>query len=55
MMTAPHSSTGMESKKDQDAVDAQAAAAKTFCQQHTGAAPPGYFVVGGGPVIGPKQ
>ncbi len=36
-------------------VDAQAAAAKTFCEANNGAAPPGYFVIGDGPIIGPKQ
>ncbi len=36
-------------------VAAQAAAAKTFCTTHAGAAPPGFFPVGDGPVIGPKQ
>jgi len=37
------------------AVTAAAAAAKTFCLAHKGAAPPGYVQVGTGPVIGPKQ
>lgn len=36
-------------------VDAQAAAAKAFCEANNGAAPPGYFVIGDGPIIGPKQ
>jgi uncharacterized repeat protein (TIGR01451 family) len=36
-------------------VNAQAAAATAFCHSHGGAAPPGYFVVGDGPLIGPKQ
>ena len=36
-------------------VQAQAAAAKAFCQANGGAPPPGYFVIGDGPVIGPKQ
>jgi uncharacterized repeat protein (TIGR01451 family) len=36
-------------------VNAQAAAARAFCQANGGAAPAGYFVVGDGPVIGPKQ
>jgi hypothetical protein len=44
-----------QSKKDQDAVNAQAAAAKAYCFAHNGAPPPGYFVVGDGPVVGPKQ
>ena len=37
------------------AVAAQAAAAKTFCTNNNGAAPAGFFLVGDGPVIGPKQ
>jgi hypothetical protein len=44
-----------QSKKDQDSVNAQAAAAKAYCLAHTGAPPPGYFVIGDGPVVGPKQ
>jgi hypothetical protein len=36
-------------------VDAQAAAARAFCEANNGAAPPGYFVIGDGPIIGPKQ
>jgi hypothetical protein len=44
-----------QSKKDQDAVNAQAAAAKAYCLAHSGTPPPGYFVIGVGPVIGPKQ
>ena len=36
-------------------VAAQAAAAKTFCTNNGGSAPPGFFVVGDGPTIGPKQ
>jgi hypothetical protein len=36
-------------------VDAQAAAAKAVCEANNGAAPPGYFVIGDGPIIGPKQ
>ena len=39
---------------DPSPVDAQAAAAQTFCSAN-GAPPPGYFVVGDGAVIGPKQ
>jgi len=39
----------------QASVNAQAAAAKTFCTNNGGAAPAGYFLVGDGPVIGPKQ
>jgi len=37
-----------------DRVAAQAAVAKAFCEQN-GTAPPGYFVIGDGAVIGPKQ
>lgn len=36
-------------------VNAQAAAAQAYCETHNGAPPPGYFVVGDGPVVGPKQ
>jgi hypothetical protein len=36
-------------------VNAQAAAAKAFCQAHDGAVPPGFARIGIGPVIGPKQ
>jgi hypothetical protein len=42
-------------KKKKGDVDAQAAAAKAFCEANNGAAPPGYFVIGDGPIIGPKQ
>lgn len=38
-----------------DSVNAQAAAAITYAQTHGGAAPAGYFVIGDGPMIGPKQ
>jgi DNA/RNA endonuclease G (NUC1) len=38
-----------------DAVNAQAAAAVAYAQANNGAPPPGYFVIGDGPVIGPKQ
>jgi hypothetical protein len=37
------------------AVAAQAAAAKTFCTNNGGTPPAGFFLVGDGPVIGPKQ
>jgi hypothetical protein len=43
------------SKKSIDSVNAQAAAAAAYCQTHNGAPPPGYFVIGDGPIIGPKQ
>jgi len=36
-------------------VNSQAAAAQAYCQAHNGAPPPSYFVIGDGPVIGPKQ
>ena len=42
-------------RKKKGDVDAQAAAAKAFCEANNGAAPPGYFVIGDGPIIGPKQ
>jgi hypothetical protein len=38
----------------QAAVAAQAVAALTFCEAQ-GTAPPGFFLVGDGPVVGPKQ
>ncbi len=38
-----------------DLVNAQAAASVSYAQSHNGAAPPGYFVIGDGPIIGPKQ
>jgi DNA/RNA endonuclease G (NUC1) len=38
-----------------DSVNAQAAAAKSYAQSHGGTPPPGYFVIGDGPIIGPKQ
>jgi CSLREA domain-containing protein len=43
------------SPQAQAAVAAQAAAAKAFCDANAGAAPVGYFTVGDGPVVGPKQ
>ncbi len=39
---------------DRNAVNAQAAAAKAFFLANQ-APPPGYFVIGDGPVIGPRQ
>jgi VCBS repeat-containing protein len=38
-----------------DSVNAQAAAAKSYAQSHGGTPPLGYFVIGDGPIIGPKQ
>ncbi|HXI90883.1 MAG TPA: carboxypeptidase regulatory-like domain-containing protein [Blastocatellia bacterium] len=43
-----------QSKPSVASVAAQAAAARAYCEQN-GTAPPGYFVIGDGPVIGPKQ
>ena len=43
-----------QSKASVASVAAQAAAAKAFCEEN-GTAPPGYFVIGDGPIIGPKQ
>lgn len=42
-------------KATRAAVLAQAAAAQAFCEANSGAPPPGYYVVGDGPVIGPKN
>lgn len=39
----------------QTAVAAQAAAARTFCEDNDGMAPVGYFTIGDGPPLGPKQ
>ena len=38
-----------------ESVQAQAAAAQAFCLAHAGMPPAGYFVLGDGPLIGPKQ
>jgi hypothetical protein len=38
-----------------DLVNAQAANAVQYAQAHNGAPPPTYFVIGDGPIIGPKQ
>jgi len=43
-----------QSKGSKASVAAQAAAAQSFCE-HNGTAPPGYFVIGDGPIVGPKQ
>ena len=43
-----------QSESSKASVAAQAAAAQAFCEEN-GTAPPGYFVIGDGPVIGPKQ
>jgi hypothetical protein len=44
-----------QSAAGKSSVAAQAAAAKTFCTTNAGAPPPGFVLVGNGPVIGPKQ
>jgi hypothetical protein len=44
-----------QSQADKNAVDAQAAAARSHCLANNGAPPPGYFVIGDGPIIGPRQ
>ena len=49
-VVVPHS----RSAADMTSVENQAAAAEAFCQANA-AAPPGYVVVGDGPVVGPKQ
>jgi uncharacterized repeat protein (TIGR01451 family) len=36
-------------------VNGLAAAAKSYADSHGGTPPPGYFIIGDGPVIGPKQ
>jgi len=38
-----------------DSVNAQAAEAVSYAEGHGGAPPPGYYVIGDGPIIGPKQ
>src|SRR5262249_59944046 len=44
-----HSQAALQSAQN------QAAAAQAFCRAHDGMPPPGYFVVGDGALIGPKQ
>jgi hypothetical protein len=44
-----------QSQADVNAVNAQAASARSFCLTNNGAPPSGYVVIGNGPVIGPKQ
>jgi hypothetical protein len=44
-----------QSAAGKSSVAAQAAAAKTFCTTNAGAPPPGFVLLGNGPVIGPKQ
>jgi hypothetical protein len=43
-----------QSKASVASVAAQAAAARAYCELN-GTAPPGYFVIGDGPIVGPKQ
>jgi hypothetical protein len=50
-VVVPHSTDAAEIA----AVNAQAVAAMAYCAASNGAPPPGYVVVGDGPVIGPKQ
>lgn len=50
-VTVPHDQSGAS----KGSVMAQAAAAQTFCQSHNGTPPAGYFVIGKGPIVGPKQ
>ena len=38
-----------------DSVNAQAATAVAYASSHGGTPPPGYFIIGDGPIIGPKQ
>jgi hypothetical protein len=44
-----------QSKASESSAAQQAQAAVSYCQTHNGAPPPGYFVVGDGPMVGPKQ
>jgi hypothetical protein len=44
-----------ESAADRASVNAQAAAATAYAASHNGAPPPGYYVIGYGPIVGPKQ
>jgi hypothetical protein len=50
-VAVPHS----RAQKALQSVQAQAAAAQASCLANGGAAPAGYFPIGDGPVIGPKQ
>jgi len=42
-------------RKKKGDVDSQAGAAKAICEANNGAKPPGFFEIGDGPIIGPKQ
>jgi hypothetical protein len=44
-----------QSQADKNAVDAQAASARSHCLANDGAPPSTYFVIGDGPIIGPRQ
>jgi hypothetical protein len=44
-----------QSEASLSSVQSQAAAAHAFCQANAGMPPPGYFIIGDGPIIGPKQ
>jgi len=44
-----------QSQADQNAVNMQATSAQSFCLANQGALPPGYFVIGDGSIIGPRQ
>jgi hypothetical protein len=50
-VVVPHSNA----MKALQSAEAQAAAAQAFCLANGGTPPGGYFVVGDGPVVGPKQ
>jgi hypothetical protein len=50
-VAVPHSS----SAADQTDATRQATAAQSYCLAHNGMPPPGYFVIGDGPEVGPKQ
>jgi hypothetical protein len=38
-----------------NSVNAQATTARNYALTHNGSPPPGYFMIGDGPIIGPKQ
>jgi hypothetical protein len=43
------------SKSSKASVNSQAAAAQAYCEANNGAPPAGFFPIGDGPVVGPKQ
>jgi hypothetical protein len=49
-VTVPHD----ESAKSGGSVAKQAAAAQAYAANHNGSPPPGYFVIGNGPIVGPN-